>query len=141
MKKIKEYWFEIVLVFMLIVALIGTAYSQEYNINTIKKELIKQEIKYPDIVMKQIILETGWLKCNNCSLDSNNIFGFWYKKAYKRFDDWKEGIIYYKQWQEKWYRGGDYYAFLECIYKGSKGDCKRYAIDPLYIDKLKGIKI
>tara|TARA_R110002153_G_scaffold43610_1_gene123331 strand:- start:3499 stop:3924 length:426 start_codon:yes stop_codon:yes gene_type:complete len=141
MKKIKKYWFEIVIVFMLIVALIGTAHSQEYNINTIKKELIKQDVKHPDIVLKQIILETGWLNCTNCALDANNLFGFWWKKAYKKFDNWKDGVSYYKVWQEKWYITGDYYAFLECIYVGSKGDCKRYATDPLYTTKLKQIRI
>jgi hypothetical protein len=141
MKKIKKYWFEILLVFLLVVLVLGVGHSQECNISNIKKELIKQKVKHPNIVIKQIILETGWLKCTNCSLDSNNIFGFWYKKAYKKFDTWQEGVLYYKTWQEKWYITGDYYAFLECIYKGSKGDCKRYASDPMYVYKLKKIHI
>jgi len=141
MKKIKKYWFEIVLIFVLIVALIGKTYSQEYSINTIKKELLKQNIKHPDIVIKQIILETGWLNCTNCALDNNNLFGFWWNKAYKKFNTWQEGVSYYKVWQEKWYITGDYYAFLECIYKGNDGECKKYASDSLYIEKLQNIKI
>ena len=42
MKKIKKYWFEIVLICGRRGAGIGKTYSQEYSINTRKKELLKQ---------------------------------------------------------------------------------------------------
>ena len=141
MKIIKKYWFELLLIVVLILSLGIIGKAQTYNIDSIRKELIKQEIKYPEIVLKQIILETGWLKCTNCSLEHNNLFGFWHEQMYKQFDHWRESVVYYRRWQEKWYITGNYYAFLECIYKGRDGDCKRYATDPLYVDKLKSINI
>ena len=39
------------------------------------KELIKQEVKYPKIVLAQSLLETGDYSCNICSMDANNLFG------------------------------------------------------------------
>lgn len=141
MKNIKKYWFEILIILILILAVSFNSSAQKFNIDSIRTELVKQDIKHPNIVLKQIILETGWLKCTHCSLDSNNLFGFWYMKAYKRFDNWKDGVIYLKRWQDKWYKGGSYYAFLECVRKHTDGTCMRYATDPLYIDKLKGIRI
>ena len=141
MKKLMKYYFEILLIIVFLLALRTLIPAQKYNVDTIKAELVRQEVKHPDIVIKQIILETGWLNCTHCALDNNNLFGFWWNKAYKKFDSWQEGISYYKIWQEKWYITGDYYAFLECIYKGSDGICKRYATDPLYVEKLQNIKI
>lgn len=110
-------------------------------------ELVKQEVKYPKIVLKQSILETGWFNCTECSLDVNNLFGLTYydkkanKRKYQSFDNWTESVTRYKIWQDKYYKGGNYYDFLECIYKNDKGECKRYATSPTYINKLKNIKV
>jgi flagellum-specific peptidoglycan hydrolase FlgJ len=100
------------------------------------------DIKYPTIVLTQSILETGWFKSYN-SKERHNLFGFWdsRKQTYFVYSNWKESIRSYERWQKKWYTGGEYYDFLECIYKGSDGDCKRYASDPNYISKLKTINI
>lgn len=89
-------------------------------------------VKHPEIVLKQSILETGWYKCDYCSLKHNNIFGFRYKKKYLQFDTWVEGVEYYKKWQDKRYQGGDYYGFLKDI---------GYATSRTYISKLKQIKV
>ena len=43
-------------------------------------ELKKQHILFPKIVLAQSILETGWYKCENCSMDQNNLFGLWNHK-------------------------------------------------------------
>lgn len=95
-------------------------------------QLEKFGIQHPEIVLRQSILETGWYECTSCSLEHNNIFGFRYKKKYIEFDNWVEAVKYYKQWQDKRYKGGDYYGFLKSI---------GYATSPTYISKLKSIKL
>jgi len=50
--------------------------------NEVYTELLKQNVKHPDIVLAQSILETGWYKCKDCSLDKNNLFGDKYKDYY-----------------------------------------------------------
>jgi hypothetical protein len=95
-------------------------------------EIIRLEIKEPEIVMKQAITETGWFKCRHCSLDSNNIFGFRIKKRYLKFDHWTGSVAYYKRWQDRHYKGGDYYKFLER---------KGYSHSPTYTNYLRTVKL
>ena len=95
-------------------------------------------IKHDEIVVAQSVLETGWYKCESCSLDYNNLFGFKYKGEYLKFEHWKMSVIYYKDWQRKLYKGGDYYEFLKCIDFGN--GCHTYAEDMnSYIQKLEEI--
>ena len=97
------------------------------------KEIIKQDIKEPLIVLRQVLWETGHLKCTNCSLDYNNLFGMgWNGKKYHEYTNWIESIQAYKIWQDKYYKGGNYYDFLDSI---------GYAEDSKYISNLKMIKI
>ena len=96
-------------------------------------ELEKQEVWYPEVVLAQAILETGWFDCKRCSLDKNNLFGLWDSRNQKYFeyDTWQESIGGYKRGiQYKFFRKDykDYYKFLEEI---------GYAEDPNYISKLK----
>ena len=108
-----------------------TLITPELTIENVKIAIIDAGIKYPEIVLRQVILETGWLKCTKCSLTKNNIFGFYYKKKYIAFDSWLDSIDYYKRWQERHYKGGDYYQFLITI---------GYATSPSYVQTLKQIK-
>ena len=97
------------------------------------KELVKQNVLFPEIVLAQSILETGWYKCTNCSRDVNNIFGLWNsrKKEYFPYSKWEDSIGGYlrgiqSKYDENIYK--DYYEFLEKL---------GYAEDPEYINKLK----
>jgi hypothetical protein len=101
------------------------------TVKNLKIALENAGVQHADIVLRQAILETGWFKCTNCSLSRNNIFGFWYKKKYIQFDDWKDCVAYYKRWQDRHYSGGDYYVFLKKV---------GYATDPNYVKRLKSIK-
>lgn len=98
-------------------------------------------IEHPEIVVKQSIEETGWYECTECSLDHNNIFGFRWKKKYLEFDHWKESCDYYLKWQNKWYKGQDYYEFLACLWKHRDGRCVPYATSKTYIAKVKSIEL
>lgn len=95
------------------------------------------DIKYPGVVLRQSILETGWYECSGCSLDYNNIFGF-KTDEYIKFENWMESIYYYKEWQNKQCPIGlicseeEYYNWLE-YYK--------YARSDNYIKTLKEIKV
>ena len=90
------------------------------------------EIKHPQIVYAQAILETGHFKSDLC-LNNNNLFGLYNSKRgkYHKFDHWTESVIAYKDFiQYKYKPPEDYYKFLQRI---------GYAEDSNYISKLKGI--
>ena len=88
------------------------------------------KIKHPNIVMRQVILETGWLK-SKYLMSKNNIFGF-RNKNYINYSSWKDCVDYYKKWQDKRYTNPneDYYDFLVRI---------KYAVSN-YPPKLKKIR-
>lgn len=102
------------------------------SVENLKIALENAGVQHADIVLRQAILETGWFKCTKCSLSRNNIFGFWYKKQYIKFDNWKDCVAYYKRWQDRHYSGGDYYVFLKKV---------GFATDPNYVKRLKSIKV
>ena len=89
-------------------------------------------IQYPDIVISQAILETGFFKSDLC-LDQNNLFGLFNSKTneFFSFDHWSESVKAYRDKVQYRYKEGDYYDWLENI---------GYAEDSLYVSKLKNIK-
>lgn len=101
-------------------------YEEELTINNVRKELIIQGLQHVDILLAQVRLETGNLKY----VRGNNLFGFTSNK-YMSFNSWKDCIQYKKKWQDRKYRGGDYYKFLDSI---------GYAEDVNYIKNLKQFK-
>lgn len=75
------------------------------------------EVKHPQIVYAQAVLETGHFKSNVC-LNYNNLFGLYdsKNKDYYKFNHWAESIVAYKEWiQKKYQPPNNYYAFLEEI--------------------------
>ena len=100
------------------------------TLENVYSELIANEVSHPDIVIRQVIAETNWLRCKNCSMQFNNIFGFYTRNGYLRFDNWVESVKYYKNWQDSFYKGGDYYGFLQRI---------GYATAPGYLNLLRQI--
>jgi hypothetical protein len=103
-------------------------------------ECVSVGMQYSEIVTKQFIIETGWGK----HYLNNNLFGIYDSRRhkFKEFDSWRGSVKYYKDSiQDKFFQGGDYYTFLECMWTSKKGNCKRYAQDSLYIWKLKHIRL
>lgn len=107
------------------------------NLRNVLYVIERAGIKEPDKVLAQCRLETGDLTSNIC-LKYNNLFGMKYPrirqtkaigrhKSMSIYRTWQESIEDYKIWQDTFYKGGDYYDFLE----------GRYATDKKYIDKLK----
>jgi len=118
-------------------------FSEELLIKCLEYE----GVKYPDIVLLQSRLETGFYS-SDIFLNANNLFGMRYPrrrptvatgtyKEHAKYAHWSDSVIDYVLWQEYYqsrgYRiedGGDndsYLVFLKCI---------PYAQDPRYISKL-----
>lgn len=69
----------------------------------------------PETVFKQSMLESGWLKCERCALDHNNLFGFSFDGVkYLEFDHWMESIDYLYEWEQKYC--GTCENYKECVY-------------------------
>lgn len=100
------------------------------TLENVMKEILINNIKFSDIVISQVILETGYLTSRK-AIEDNNLFGYYSNKS-MIFNNWMESVKYYKEWQDKYYRGGDYYTFLSKI---------GYAEDLNYINKLKSLII
>lgn len=93
--------------------------------------LLFYNIKHPDIVYAQAILETGNFTSKLC-VEGNNLFGL-RSKNYFKYNHWTESVIDYKNKIQYRYKNNEnYYLFLKRI---------NYAEDSLYISKLKSIKV
>lgn len=101
--------------------------------------IVQQQIAHPDIVMRQLILETGWLKDKKI-LKKNNVFGFRNKKGYITFESWKQCIEYYKSWQQARYANPaeDYYLFLKRVKYATGENYNRYLKKIKLPEKYKG---
>ena len=129
MKTITDKWYLLPLI-LIVLMLVGKKAKGQDTLQ-VKALLEAYGVKHVDIVVRQSVLETGWYKCNNCSLDNNNLFGFISSKGgYMKFDTWQDSVKEYAVWQRRFYKGGDYHSFLKRI---------GYAEDPNYIDKLKTV--
>jgi len=128
------FWAIVVLAFLFMIG--GSLHAQTKS--EVYKEIIKQGIKHPDIVMAQARLETGNFTSGICKRN-NNLFGMKLpkqrrttaigeSKGHARYNNWKKSVEDYKIWQDTFYKEGDYYIFLE-----SHG----YATSNTYISKLK----
>ena len=137
---------------LILVLLLFTSFtSTETTLKGVYKELITQDVKHPEIVIRQVIEETGWLKCTKCSRDKNNLFGMTTviyvngvkKRVHARYSDWKKSVTAYKKWQTKLYKDEDkdYYEFLDCLYTTKENRCVRYAVNPKYTSNLKILNI
>jgi len=107
-----------------------------FNFKDFVFELHLQGIKYPDIVLRQACLESGYFT-SKIWREKNNPFGLYHTidsthGEYILFNDWKSSVAYYKSWQDKRYKGGDYYEFLEKV---------GYAKDTAYLDAVRSIDL
>lgn len=86
--------------------------SRTILMDSVLNYICLSEIVHKDIVMKQVIWETGWLK-GEFLMSRNNLFGFRHKE-YLKFSNWKESVDYYEKWQAKYYTNPqeNYFDFL-----------------------------
>ena len=100
----------------------------ELTIPNLYKEIIRNGILYPKIVLAQAILETGWFRSSVCR-NKHNLFGLTNPRTgkYYEFNHWTESVrAYYTKVQYK-YKVGNYLLWLEEI---------GYAEDLNYVEKV-----
>ena len=92
---------------------------------------IYYDIKFPEIVTAQSILETGNYRSEICK-NKNNLFGLYNsrKKEYYSFEHWTESVKAYHNLIQYRYKDGDYYEWLDKI---------GYAEDSIYVIKVKEV--
>lgn len=103
----------------------------ELTIPNLYKEIIRNGILYPKIVLAQAILETGWFRSSVCR-NKHNLFGLTNPRTgkYYEFNHWTESVrAYYTKVQYK-YKGGNYLFWLDEI---------GYAEDPDYINAVENL--
>jgi len=98
------------------------------NKENLRKELIKQGIINPEIVLAQALLETNHFQSRVCR-EENNLFGLMKNGSYRTFKNWPECVTAYKNLiQNRYKEHENYFVFLDRI---------GYAEDPEYIQKIK----
>lgn len=103
-----------------------------FSLKNLDYALQYYNVEHRDIVISQMILETGW-GTSYSFRERNNLFGLTNPRTgkYFEFNHWTESVKGYKNSVQYKYEGGDYYKFLKEL---------PYAMDPNYINKLKNIK-
>jgi len=107
-------------------------------------EILDNDIKYPDIVFAQAVLESGYMT-SYIFTENKNLFGMRYperrettaigrNRGYSRYDCWTDSVEDYKLFQEFLFRNKEksreeYFSFLSRI----------YAEDPNYVFFIKKI--
>lgn len=93
-------------------------------------EIIRQDVRFPRIVLAQAMLETGYFSSRVCR-EYNNLFGLRKRNgAYYQFDRWEDSVAAYRDYVQYKYTGGNYFDFLDRI---------GYAEDKRYTQKVRVI--
>jgi flagellum-specific peptidoglycan hydrolase FlgJ len=100
---------------------------QAQTVDQVAKELHRQQVPHPHIVLAQARLETGNFKSDRCRR-GHNLFGIKHNGKYAKYSTWQASVADYKKRISARYKGGDYYQFLTRI---------GYAADRQYVTKLK----
>jgi flagellum-specific peptidoglycan hydrolase FlgJ len=123
---------------MLLVLLATTMFASARTPNQreVYEELLRHDVKFPDIVLAQAILESGNFT-SRVTKHNNNLFGMRMPKVrqttavgqrygYARYYNWKDSVKDYKLWQEallKRYPNmtrGQYKTYINRIYSTGK---------------------
>jgi flagellum-specific peptidoglycan hydrolase FlgJ len=100
------------------------------TIQEVEREIRRQGLPCPKIVLAQARLETGNFTSKLCK-QKHNLFGIKHKGRYASYRTWRESISDYKKCISSRYKEGSYYSFLKSI---------GYAKDSKYLYKLKRFK-
>ena len=121
--------------------------SEECNTKNVKDYIDKLHLKFPNIVLQQVLLESGNFKSPLCK-NYNNIVGMRPSLTrptiaqetndnFAKYDNWRESLIDYTFWQCSFTRDikteEQYYDFLDKVY------CEKDSSNSKYSDRLKQI--
>ncbi len=125
--------------------------NKPFSEELLRQCLYYEQVKYPEVVILQAILETGFYK-SDIFLNGNNLFGMKYPKyrstvaigtykGHSQYEHWSDSVIDYKIWQE-WYLSLGWRIDIQQDYTFYMLFLKEmgYAEDPLYIPKLIKLK-
>ena len=114
-------------VLFIIISILTSVSLCSQTINEVRREIARQGLPHPNIVLAQARLETGNFTSRMCKT-KHNLFGIKHNGKYASYARWQDSIADYKKRISSRYKGGSYYDFLKRI---------GYARDPRYIRKLK----
>lgn len=127
--------------------IVGEGYAQIVsnveNVQTVKEDIKELKFKYPDLIFRMVMLESGFLT-SNLAVNYNNILGM--KIAKQRFTvaigstdsgfavykSYRECLIDFKVWETRYTRGmskSQYIKYLNDVYAPNQN----------YFQKLQGI--
>lgn len=116
--------------------------DEDINYKNLYSKILEYNIKFPDVVFAQAVLETGHFR-SKLFQNSNNLFGMKLprkretvavgktKGGYAKFDNWESSVYDYSLWQNNIFaKKGDltrkqYLTMLDKIYSESKGYSKK----------------
>jgi flagellum-specific peptidoglycan hydrolase FlgJ len=124
------------LILLVLLATTMFASARTPNQREVYEELVRLDVKFPDIVLAQTILESGNFS-SKVAKQNNNLFGMRMPKVrqttavgqrygYARYYNWKDSVKDYKLWQEallKRYPNmtrGQYKSYIDRIYSTGK---------------------
>jgi flagellum-specific peptidoglycan hydrolase FlgJ len=124
------------LILLVLLATTMFASARTPNQREVYEELVRLDVKFPDIVLAQTILESGNFS-SKVAKQNNNLFGMRMPKVrettaigqrygYARYYNWKESVKDYKLWQEallKKYPNmtrGQYKSYINRVYSTGK---------------------
>lgn len=112
--------------------------DEDINYKNLYSKILEYNIKFPDVVFAQAVLETGHFR-SKLFQNSNNLFGMKLPRkretvavgktqgGYAKFDNWESSVYDYSLWQNYIFsKNGeisktDYLKILDKIYSESKG--------------------
>lgn len=112
-----------------------------FNVDTLAVEILRSGVMFPEIVLAQSLLETGWFTSKMFN-KNNNLFGMKLAKyrqttavgeryGHAKYDSWIESVWDYQIWQEskvRWWKedapAHKYYSLLSRIYAKDKNYLK-----------------
>jgi flagellum-specific peptidoglycan hydrolase FlgJ len=124
------------LILLVLLATTMFASARTPNQREVYEELVRLDVKFPDVVLAQTILESGNFS-SKVAKQNNNLFGMRMPKirettaigqryGYARYYNWKDSVKDYKLWQEallKKYPNmtrGQYKSYINRIYSIGK---------------------
>lgn len=116
------------------------------SLNTLYEKIVESNVKFPDIVFAQAILESGYFT-SQLFKTTNNLFGMKYPKIRKNFaigksksgyavySHWTKSVDDYIEWQKRTIKSNLNISRSGYLQKLSK----IYCTDPSYISKINQI--
>lgn len=119
--------------------------SNTEDIQAVKRNIRELNIKYPELTLRMILLESGYLT-SNLAVNYNNLLGMKVPKqrftiavgetdsGYAVYKSYRECLIDFKVWQTRYTKGMTKQQYIKYLNKV-------YAPNQNYFQKLQGISI